>query len=169
MPGGEASGPLFNRRSFLTRLAASGAALGLLTACGGASTPAAPAPAATAETKLNVPQSISTSVPATSATPQPTTAAPATGKPQPTGQFNYAWHTTISPAWFDPQENPPQITPYNFAYALHDALVKHLPGQPFAPSLAESYEVAPDFKSATFKLRQGIKFHNGDAVTPEDV
>jgi peptide/nickel transport system substrate-binding protein len=91
------------------------------------------------------------------------------GQPQPKGQFNYIWHTTISPAWFDPQENPPQITPYNFAYALHDALVKHLPGQPFAPSLAESYEVATDYKSATFKLRQGIKFHNGDPVTPEDV
>src|SRR3981081_2079731 len=126
MPGGGASGPLFNRRSFLTRLAASGAALGLLSACGPAGTPPAQAPAATAQTKLNVPQTISPSAPVASATEQPTTAA-ATGKPQPTGQFNYAWHTTISPAWFDPQENPPQITPYNFSYALHDALVKHLP------------------------------------------
>jgi MarR-like DNA-binding transcriptional regulator SgrR of sgrS sRNA len=41
--------------------------------------------------------------------------------------------------------------------------------QSISTSLAESYEVAPDFLSATFKLRQGIKFHNGDAVTPEDV
>ena len=48
-------------------------------------------------------------------------------------------------------------------------MIKHLPGQPLAPSLAESYEIAPDFKSATFKLRPGIKFHNGDPVTPEDV
>ena len=96
-------------------------------------------------------------------------AAPAAGKPAPKGTFNYAWHTTISPAWLDPQENPPQITPYNFAYALHDALVKHMPGKPFAPSLAESYEIASDSKSATFKLRQGIKFHDGKPVTPEDV
>ena len=162
------SGLVLSRRGFLTRLVASGAALGLLSACGGGTTGGAALPAATAETRLNVPQTISTAAPVTSATVQPTT-APASGRPQPTGQFNYAWHTTISPAWFDPQENPPQITPYNFAYALHDALVKHLPGQPFAPSLAESYEVAPDFLSATFKLRQGIKFHNGDAVTPEDV
>ena len=44
-----------------------------------------------------------------------------------------------------------------------------MPGRPFAPSLAESYEVAPDFKSATFKLRPGIKFHDGTPVTPEDV
>src|SRR5260370_947828 len=162
------SGLVLSRRGFLTRLAASGAALGLASACGGGPTGGSAPPAATAETRLNVPQTISTAAPATSATAQPA-AAPASGRPQPTGQLNYAWHTTISPAWFDPQENPPQITPYNFAYALHDALVKHLPGQPFAPSLAESYEVAPDFLSATFKLRQGIKFHNGDAVTPEDV
>jgi peptide/nickel transport system substrate-binding protein len=52
---------------------------------------------------------------------------------------------------------------------VHDALVKHMPGNPLAPSLAESYEMAPDFKSATFKLRPGIKFHDGSPVTPEDV
>ena len=159
------------RRTFLVGLSAGGISLGLLAACGPATAPpaqqAAP-PAPTAAEKVAVPQSISTTGPAAAATAQPN-AAPATGQPQPKGQFNYVWHTTISPAWFDPQENPPQITPYNFAYALHDALVKHMPGQPFAPSLAESYEVAPDFKSATFKLRQGIKFHSGDPVTPEDV
>ena len=44
-----------------------------------------------------------------------------------------------------------------------------MPGKPFAPSLAESYEFAPDNKSATFKLRQGIKFHDGKPITPEDV
>jgi peptide/nickel transport system substrate-binding protein len=165
------SGLLLSRRAFLAGLAASGASLGVLSACGAPAAPqAAPPPAAapTPAAKLNVPQTISTAGPAAAATSQPL-AAPASGRPEPKGQFNYVWHTTISPAWFDPQENPPQITPYNFAYALHDALVKHLPEQPFAPSLAESYEVAPDFKSATFKLRQGIKFHNGDAVTPEDV
>jgi peptide/nickel transport system substrate-binding protein len=161
---------MLSRRAFLSHVAASAAALGLLSACGPAGPQTAPpaAPAATAAEKLNVPQSIATSGPVAAATAQPTV-APAAAGPQPKGQFNYVWHTTISPAWFDPQENPPQITPYNFTYALHDALVKHLPGQPFAPSLAESYEVAPDFKSATFKLRQGVKFHNGDPITPEDV
>ena len=44
-----------------------------------------------------------------------------------------------------------------------------MPGKTFAPSLAESYEIAPDSKSATFKLRQGIKFHDGKPVTVEDV
>ena len=81
----------------------------------------------------------------------------------------YVWNVAIVPAWFDPQENAQLITPYGFQYALHDSLVKHLPNQPFATSLAESYEIAPDFKSATFTLREGIKFHNGQPVTPEDV
>src|SRR5258708_1569971 len=159
---------MLSRRAFLTYLAASGAAVGLLSACGPAGQQNAPpaAPAPTAAEKLNVPQSIATSAAGAAPTAKPTVAPAAAGS-QHKGQFNYVWHTTISPAWFDPQENPPQITPYNFAYAMHDALVKHLPGQPFAPSLAESYDVAPDFKSATFKLRQGVKFHNGDAISPE--
>ena len=168
--GASASENRFSRRAFLTQVFGGGVALGVLSACG-PSAPQSPqnaGPAPTAVEKLNAPQSISTAGAANTAAAQPT-AAPAAASTQPKGQFNYVWHTTISPAWFDPQENPPQITPYNFAYALHDALVKHLPGQPFAPSLAESYEVAPDFTSATFKLRQGIKFHNGDPVTPEDV
>jgi peptide/nickel transport system substrate-binding protein len=163
---------LFSRRTFLVRLSAGAAALGVLTACGGGSSPSAPA-APTEPPKLNVPQTITAPGAASGAAkPEPTApaaAAPAAGKPEPKGQFNYVWHTTISPAWLDPQEYPPQITPYNFGYALHDAVVKHLPGKPFAPSLAESYEIAPDFKSATFKLRQGIKFHNGDPITTEDV
>ena len=168
--GASASENRFSRRAFLTQVFGGGVALGVLSACG-PSAPQSPqnaGPAPTAVEKLNAPQSISTAGAASTAAAQPT-AAPGAASTQPKGQFNYVWHTTISPAWFDPQENPPQITPYNFAYALHDALVKHLPGQPFAPSLAESYEVAPDFTSATFKLRQGIKFHNGDPVTPEDV
>ena len=168
--GASASENRFSRRAFLTQVVGGGVALGVLSACG-PSAPQSPqnaGPAPTAVEKLNAPQSISTAGAASTAAAQPTV-APAAAGTQPKGQFNYVWHTTISPAWFDPQENPPQITPYNFAYALHDALVKHLPGQPFAPSLAESYEVAPDFTSATFKLRQGIKFHNGDPVTPEDV
>ena len=162
-----ASGRLVvNRRTFLVR-AGGGIALGLLAACGPAAPQASGPAAPTAEARLNVPQTIST--PGAPTAQSQAQAAATTARAEPKGRFNYVWHTTISPAWFDPQEYPPQITPYNFGYALHDALVKHLPGQPFAPSLAESYEIAPDNRSATFKLRQGIKFHDGSAVTPEDV
>ncbi|HEX9879428.1 MAG TPA: ABC transporter substrate-binding protein, partial [Candidatus Binatia bacterium] len=36
------------------------------------------------------------------------------------------------------------------------------------PRLAESWEFSPDGKVATFKLRRGIKFHNGQEMTAED-
>ena len=160
-----------SRRTFLLDCAAAAGAAALLTACGPSAPPAPAAPTAPpAPTQAQlVPQSISTPAPATAVAKPVATAAPAAVKPEPKGRLVYGWHTTISPAWLDPQENPPQITPYNFQYALHDALVKHMPGKTFAPSMAESYEVAPDFKSAAFKLRPGLKFHDGTPVTPEDV
>ncbi|HLQ35785.1 MAG TPA: ABC transporter substrate-binding protein [Chloroflexota bacterium] len=153
-----------SRRAFLVQLAAGGAALGLLAACGGGS--AAPSASPSSSTALTVPQTLGSAAAAASPA-SPSSAASVAGAPK--GKLTYVWHTTITPAWLDPQENPAQITPYNFAYALHDALVKHLPGKPQSPSLAESYEVAKDYKSATFKLRPGIKFHDGSPVTPEDV
>ncbi|MGE5270840.1 MAG: hypothetical protein ACM3JG_14330, partial [Thiohalocapsa sp.] len=56
----------------------------------------------------------------------------------PAGKITIAWHVTISPAWFDPSQAPPQITPFGMMYAIHDALVRALPGQRMGPALAES-------------------------------
>jgi peptide/nickel transport system substrate-binding protein len=87
----------------------------------------------------------------------------------PSGQAVMAWHVTIAPSWFDPSTAPPQITPFGILYALHDALVRPYPGQKMGPSLAESWKESPDGKVYEFKLRPGLKFHNGDALTTEDV
>jgi len=54
-------------------------------------------------------------------------------------------------------------------YALHDALVRPLPGQKMGNALAESWTESPDGLRYEFKLRRGLKFHNGDPVTTEDV
>jgi len=97
------------------------------------------------------------------------TSAPRAADPAPSGRAVMAWHVTIAPSWFDPSTAPPQITPFGMLYAIHDALVRPYPGQKMGPSLAESWEESEDGLTYTFKLRPGLKFHNGDPVTTEDV
>jgi peptide/nickel transport system substrate-binding protein len=96
------------------------------------------------------------------------TAAPAQ-KDEPSGQMTWAIHVTIAPTWFDPAETPGIITPYMFLYALHDALVKPMPDNPMSPSLATRWTESSDGLTYDFELRQGVKFHNGDPFTAEDV
>jgi peptide/nickel transport system substrate-binding protein len=87
----------------------------------------------------------------------------------PEGQLTWAVHISLAPTWFDPAETPGMITPYMVLYALHDALVKPMPGQPKAPGLAESWSVSKDGLVYEFVLRKGALFHNGDPVTADDV
>src|ERR671922_68208 len=95
-------------------------------------------------------------------------AAPAK-KNEPSGQMTWAIHVTIAPTWFDPAETPGIITPYMFLYALHDALVKPMPDNPMSPSLATHWTESADGLTYDFELRQGVKFHNDDPFTAEDV
>src|SRR6059036_4013898 len=95
-------------------------------------------------------------------------ATPSAAAQAPAGQATMAWHVTIAPSWFDPSTAPPQITPFGILYALHDALVRPLPGQKMGPSLAESWTESSDGLTYEFKLRRGLKFHNGDPVTADD-
>lgn len=87
----------------------------------------------------------------------------------PSGQMIWALHITIAPTWFDPAETPALITPYMFLYALHDALVKPMPEGKMAPSLATKWQESDDGLTYDFTLRQGVKFHNGDSFSAEDV
>jgi peptide/nickel transport system substrate-binding protein len=75
-------------------------------------------------------------------------------------QITWAVHTTLVPTYFDPAETT-IITSFMVLYALHDGVVKPMPGKPLAPSLAESWSVSPDGLVYDFVLRRGMKFHNG--------
>ena len=56
--------------------------------------------------------------------------------------MRWALYVTLAPAWFDPGESVVGVlTPFWVLYALHDALVKPMPGQRYAASLAESWTV----------------------------
>jgi peptide/nickel transport system substrate-binding protein len=88
---------------------------------------------------------------------------------KPEGEMRWALYVTLSPQWFDPAEVIGVLTPFWVMYALHDALVKPMPGTLLAPSLAESWTVSQDQRVYDFKLREGLTFHNGDPFTAEDV
>ena len=60
----------------------------------------------------------------------------------PDGQVTWGIHISLAPTWFDPAETTGIVTPFMVLYALHDAMVKPLPGNPLAPSLAESWTVS---------------------------
>jgi peptide/nickel transport system substrate-binding protein len=87
----------------------------------------------------------------------------------PEGQLTWGVHISLAPTWFDPAETPGIITPFMVMYALHDAMVKPMPGQPLAPSLAESWSLSDDRLTYEFVLRKGAKFHDDEPVTAEDV
>ncbi len=85
------------------------------------------------------------------------------------GRLVYGSHISLAPAWFDPAETSGIVTPFMLLYALHDGLVKPMPGNPAEPCLAESYTASADGLSHSFVLRAGTTFHNGAPVTAEDV
>src|SRR5262245_58511750 len=95
--------------------------------------------------------------------------SPSSCQPKPEGELRLALQVTLRPAWFAPGEVSGQLTPFWILYALHDALVKPMPGNMLSPSLAESWTVSDDQRVYEFKLREGLKFHNGDPFTSEDV
>jgi peptide/nickel transport system substrate-binding protein len=88
---------------------------------------------------------------------------------KPEGEMRFALYVTVPQAWLDPGEVLGFITPFWVLYGIHDALVKPMPGNLMTPSLAESWTLSSDQKTYEFKLRQGVKFHNGDPFTAEDV
>ena len=88
---------------------------------------------------------------------------------QPDDQLTIAFDVSIAPRWFDPADTEGIGTPFVFLYAMHDALIKPLPGNDMAPCLAESWKESADGLVYEFKLREGLRFHNGDPFTAEDV
>src|ERR1700747_885046 len=88
----------------------------------------------------------------------------------PKGKMVLAWHTNIAARWLDPQQHDGTASGGNFLMALQDALIQNFREVRYDhPALSERCEFTEDAKSATFRLRPGIKFHDGTPVSPEDV
>jgi len=68
----------------------------------------------------------------------------------------------------DPISSPSFVT-RNFAYLVFDTLVSQDSQGRFQPQMLESWQASEDRLTWTFKLRPGLEFHDGTAVTAEDV
>ena len=76
---------------------------------------------------------------------------------------------TLEPPGLDPTAGAAssiaEITHYN----LYETLTKINSDGSVSPLLAESWEVSPDLKTYTFKLRKGVSFHNGEPFNANSV
>jgi peptide/nickel transport system substrate-binding protein len=95
--------------------------------------------------------------------------APSLARAAPQGQLHWAIHVSLAPLWFDPADTQALITPFMVLYALHDGMVKPMPGNLQTPCLAESWSMSEDGLVWDFVLRSGVKFHDGEPLTAEDV
>ena len=69
-----------------------------------------------------------------------------------------------------PSYNPITATRLNSANSLiYDRLVLQDADQSFHPSLATSWEQTPDGMLWTFKLRPGVKFHDGEPFNAKGI
>ena len=75
---------------------------------------------------------------------------------------------SADPAGFDPVRGPSGMS-HVVIEQVYSTLMLLDPDAKPIPGLAESYQVSSDGLTYTFKLRQGVTFHNGDEVTAEDV
>ncbi len=130
----------------------------VLAACGGAA-PATQPPAAATQP------------------PAAATEAPAmTEAPAATGDFMSSDATTYNAVTFgDPETLDPALD-YETAGGgivenVYETLVWYNKdhADQFIPQLATDWNVSDDGTTYTFNIRQGVKFHNGDTLTPDDV
>ena len=77
----------------------------------------------------------------------------------PEGTLTIAMHFTPVTRWLDPAEGESTITPFFLLYALHDGLLKPMPGVGSGPSLAQSRSMSSDMLAADFTLRANAKLH----------
>src|SRR5437879_13054788 len=80
-------------------------------------------------------------------------AQPATAAPE--GTMTWGVHVTRAARWLDPSDTEAFITPFMVLYALHDALVKPMPGGDNPPSLAESWTMSMDARTYDSRLCEG--------------
>lgn len=68
----------------------------------------------------------------------------------------------------DPHKSSDTLT-YILLLQVFDTLIKVQPDGQLVPALAEKWTISPDGKEILFTIKKGVKFHNGDVMTTQDV
>jgi peptide/nickel transport system substrate-binding protein len=156
------------RRDFIVRMAGVGVSMtaisSIIAACGASATQA---PASQAAASAGAPTAAPATAAPTAAAETPAAfASGAAGGGKEVDQVTIALTADI------------QSFDYVVAYDLNtdpvmtqvcEALYRVMPDGSLAPSLAESYEMSADGMKYVYKLRSGVKFHDGTEMTAEDV
>jgi peptide/nickel transport system substrate-binding protein len=86
--------------------------------------------------------------------------------PKPGGSLASA--QTTEATGLDPQLVP-ALSRSRRSPLMYNQLIRFDPDMNAVPELAESWQISPDGLTWTFKLRQGVKFHDGQEMTSADV
>lgn len=95
-----------------------------------------------------------------------TAAAASTGAEA--GRTDLIFGLTSEPAQLTPYKTD-DFTCFTVNYQVFNRLIELNAEGELVPSLAESWTLNEDGTEMTFQLRQGVKFHNGEELTAEDV
>ncbi|HEY3057438.1 MAG TPA: ABC transporter substrate-binding protein [Chloroflexota bacterium] len=167
----EAQPARISRRAYLRRSVAVVSGLvgaGLLQACTAPAPPASPTspPAAAPTTAPAAAAAKPTTAPAAAPTTAPAAVKPAASGGKRGGQLRLALNQEPT-AGFDPQFSSPMVSQHHFEQVYEQLLVTQPDGS-VLPGLAESFEQT-DPRTYVFKLRKGVKWHNGREFNAEDV
>jgi peptide/nickel transport system substrate-binding protein len=117
----------------------------------------------TKETTTPPPTQTTTQPTKTTAQPTGTTQPTATTAPEPTGTI------TVASADFGYESTDPIFYETTWGWSFYDSLLRWDENGKFIAGVADSWSIAPDGVTWTFKIHKGIKFHNGDPLTAADV
>ena len=76
---------------------------------------------------------------------------------------------TLEPPMLDPTASAASSVAEIVHYNIFETLTKINSDGSVSPMLAESWEVSPDLKTYTFRLRKGVKFQNGEPFNAQSV
>ncbi|RZI97579.1 MAG: ABC transporter substrate-binding protein, partial [Rubrivivax sp.] len=76
---------------------------------------------------------------------------------------------TLEPTGLDPTASAAASIGEVTLYSIYETLTKINGDGSVTPLLAESWEVSPDLKTYTFRLRRGVKFQNGEPFNAQSV